>query len=132
VRGHLGNLVEQKRPARGGLDQAPLVAVGPRERAALVAEQLRLDEFRGDGRAVDADEGEVGARAPEVKGGGDQLLARAGLALDEDGGVRGRGGADDLPNLPHLRVVADEPEVVAVGGERAPEDAVLALDGLKL
>jgi hypothetical protein len=73
-----------------------------------------------------------GARALGVERGGDQLLARPRLALDEDGGVRRRGGADDGAHLPHLRVVAEDAEVVGLARERALEQAVLAPHLLEL
>src|SRR5688500_15445436 len=132
VRGHLRYLVEQQRPARGRLDQRALVAVGAGEGPAAVAEQLRLDQLRRDGGAVDADEGALDARARAVEGRRHQLLARPRLALYQHRGVRRRGRADDLVNLLDLRVAADETEVVAVALERALERAVLALDVVEL
>ncbi len=51
------DLVEEERPALGHLDLAGDAAIGARERAALVAEQLALDELRGQRRAVDGHEG---------------------------------------------------------------------------
>ena len=62
-------------------------ADGARERAPLVSEERRLDERRGDGGAVEDDEGAC-ARGPLlVERLGEHLLARAGLALDDDGHV---------------------------------------------
>src|SRR5690606_6311845 len=61
---------------------------GARERAPLVSEEDALDEVLGDGTAVDGDEGPAGAFALTLDGTGDQLLADAGLAFDQDGDVR--------------------------------------------
>ncbi|HVP92021.1 MAG TPA: hypothetical protein VMS75_12490 [Terriglobales bacterium] len=73
-----------------------------------MAEELRLDELLGNGGAVDLDELLLGPQAVGVDGPGDELLARAALALDEDGRV-GRGDLEDLPpELPHQGMAADE------------------------
>ncbi len=73
-------------------------AIGARvgEGAALVAEQLALEQRVGDGGAVDRDEGALGARRVEVQRARHQLLAGARLAGDEH--VRGRAG-----EAPHQR-----------------------------
>jgi hypothetical protein len=74
----LADLVEEQRAAVGQLEAPGLGLHGAGEGAALVAEQLRLHQVLGDGRAVDLDERLVlaGARAV-VDGRGDQLLAGA-------------------------------------------------------
>ena len=69
--------------------------VGAGERALLVAEQLALEQVLGQRGAVLADEELVAPRALIVHGRGDELLAGAGLALDEHGGAR----VDDLVEL---------------------------------
>ena len=97
--GGLADLVQEDGAAVGLLEPARLGLEGAGEGAALVAEELALGEGVGDGGAVDGDEGAGVAGAPGVDEAGDQLLARAGLAFDEDGGVSppdliedGRGG----------------------------------------
>ena len=57
-----------------------------------MSEQLGLDEFLGDGGAVEDDEGFCGAVGVLADGGGDEFLSASGLAFDEDGG-RGWGDA---------------------------------------
>ena len=52
-----------------------------------MAEKLRFQQPRRDSRAVELDEGAVMALAEAVNRAGDEFLARAGLALDEDGRV---------------------------------------------
>ena len=64
-----------KRPARSPR--------GAGEGALHVAEQLALQQPRGDGRAVERHEGLVRARAPAVDGPREQLLARARLAQQQ-------------------------------------------------
>jgi hypothetical protein len=81
--GQLGDLVEEERAAVCGLEQAGLVAVGAGECALLVAEQLGLEQVLGQGRAVDGDEA-AGAAGQHVQCAGDELLAGAALAGDED------------------------------------------------
>src|SRR5579875_1373832 len=58
-------------------------AHGARERALLVAEQLRLEQALGHRAAIDRDEGLVAAGARAVDRARQQLLARAALAGDE-------------------------------------------------
>src|SRR5207245_3140616 len=64
-----------------------LVLVGVGEGALLVAEQLALEEGLGDGAAVHGDERLGGALRLHVDGARDQLLAGAGLAAEEHGGL---------------------------------------------
>jgi hypothetical protein len=56
---------------------------GAGERAAFVTEQLGFEQLLGDRRAVQRDEGLVGARAEIVQAAGDQFLAAAGFATDQ-------------------------------------------------
>ena len=78
-----------KRPACDG------VRAG--ERAALVAEELALDQRRRERAAVDDDEPAVPPRAALVDSPGDELLAGARLAEQEHRGV----GRRDLLDLVH-------------------------------
>src|SRR5258705_349544 len=108
VWGHLANLVEQERAALGHLEEAHLVGVRPRERALLVAEQLALDQVLRDRRAVDLDEGTLDAVRVVVNRVGDQLLAGAVLALDQDVRVAGGHTLYQLEQLLHLLALADD------------------------
>ena len=49
-----------------------------------MAEELRIEERRGEGGSIHGDEGLVGPAADPVDGPGHQLLAGAALAADED------------------------------------------------
>src|SRR4029079_3217544 len=115
---------EEDRPAVGGDELPGLLAHGAGERSLLVPEELRLDELLGDGRAVDLDERPVRARRAAVDLARHELLAGAGLALDQDGRLRRRGEVDLAAQLLHRRRLADD-LVVAL-------DAVAQLDVLFL
>ena len=80
---HLDQLVQEQRPAVGHLQQAGLVAYGPRKGALDVSEHLRLEQRFRQGRAVDRDQRPARAAAVEMDELGDLLLADAALAGDE-------------------------------------------------
>ena len=82
-RHHLGDLVEEQRAAIGQLEAAGAPIGGAGERAALVPEDLALEQRLRNRRAVDGDKRRLGARAELVDRLRDQLLARARLADDE-------------------------------------------------
>ena len=73
------DLVEEQRAAIGELEPADAVAHRAGEGAADMAEELALEQFARDRRAVDADQRPVAAAAGLVDGARDQLLAGAGL-----------------------------------------------------
>src|SRR5258706_358240 len=56
VQAHFADLVEEDRAVARGADQAGVVAVGAREGAAAVAEQLRFDQVPRDCGAIERDE----------------------------------------------------------------------------
>ena len=76
----LSDLVEEQRSGAGVLERAPAQPIGARERAALVAEQLALDELLGQRRAVDGDQRRLRAGSSAMQLARDQFLARAALA----------------------------------------------------
>ena len=84
------------------------------EGALLVAEQLALDERLRDGGAVDLDERAFVRGGVLVDRAGDELLAGAGLAGDEDGGRCVGDLLDDREDLLERRGAADEPEAPEV------------------
>src|SRR5688500_3711842 len=55
----IADFVDEERPSVRLLEHAGTRRDCAGERAALVAEELRFDERRGDGRAVEDDEGRV-------------------------------------------------------------------------
>ena len=92
----VADLVEEDRAAVGHLE-APL-AVGARvgEGAADVAEHLALEQGRRDAAEIHLDERPLRPPAVAMDGVGDQLLAGAALAGDEDGRVGRRDAANQL------------------------------------
>ena len=78
-------------------------AVGARERAALVTEELTLDELLGQRRAVDRDERPRLPRRVDVDGAREEPFARPGLAAKEHRGVGLRGERDALVDRAKLR-----------------------------
>ena len=115
ARGQVADLVEEDGAAVGLLEAADAPGLGAGEGAALVAEQLALQQRLGNGGAVDGDERLVGAVAVLVEGAGDEFLAGAGLAADQH---RDRGGghpADFLVDVLHGAAAADEGETGGAG-----------------
>ena len=81
---HLADLVEQERAAVGGTKEAGAGLLGTGIGAPFDAEELRLEEGSGQGRAVEGDERTAGSPARSVDLSGDTLLARAALTVDPD------------------------------------------------
>ena len=90
-------------PPSASSNRPGLRAVRAGERAALVTEQLALEQLARQRRAVDLDEGRPSPRGVSVDRPGDELLADAGLAADEHGDVGPGRLLDDLLDLAHLR-----------------------------
>ena len=90
------DFVEEQRALVRLLEPSLPVADGAGERAAHVAEELRLEQRFGNRAAVERDEPMRAARAVVVDRARDDLLAGAGLAGDENRAV-GRG--DGLEQL---------------------------------
>ena len=129
---HLADLVEED-GALGRLpEQALPVAVGPRERAPHVAEELALQEVLGDGAAVDAEEGLLPPRAGVVDGAGHHLLAGAALAGDEDGHVGVLDPIDERVHPAHGLAGADQALVAEVAADHRARRAQIAPRRLEL
>ena len=93
---HVTDLVQEQRAAVRHLEATRLSADCAGECAFLVTEQLGFEQPLGDGGTVDGDEWTIGARAERVEGARKELLARAAFALEEHGGVGGRGAVQLL------------------------------------
>jgi hypothetical protein len=78
------------------------------EAAALVTEQLRFDQRRGNGAAVDRDEGLLAPAAQLVNRFGNELFARAAFAGDQDADCSGCDADDALEDVAHRRAGAEE------------------------
>src|SRR5690606_33496241 len=107
VERQLADLVEEQRPAarlhEGAV--APLLRAG--ERAALVTEELALDEVRRDRAAVERDERLAGTRGHHVDAARQDVLADAALALDEDAHVRRGRALQEREEVAHHVRLAD-------------------------
>ena len=130
-RAHLADLVQEQGALVRRLEEPVLETVGAREGAALVAEELALEEGVLERAAVDDRQGRGRARAVGVERPGDQLLAGAALALDQDRGERPRGLVDQGEHALDSRAPADDLREGVVGLERRLEVQGLAPpDGL--
>src|ERR1019366_8048179 len=98
----LADLVEKKRPALRLVEETLLLLHGAGERAALVAEKLRLEEVLGHGAAVDRDEGVGRAGRGPVDRAGHELFSGARVARDEDGRRRPADARDEVEKRAHL------------------------------
>ena len=75
-RGHVADLVEEKRAAVGLLEFPAAVLGGAGEGSAHVPEELRLDQLFRDRGAVDFDQGRVGPRGEPVEARGRRAPCR--------------------------------------------------------
>jgi hypothetical protein len=131
--GDFADLVEEEGPAVGELEAALALGDGAGEGAFFVAEELAFDEVFGDGGAIEGDEGAGVAGAFAVERAGDELLAGAAFALDEDGGVGAGDAAEEGPEFLDGRALAEEltAGVFGVLAEEAVDlDEVGVLGGL--
>src|SRR5215213_8731109 len=81
----LPDLVKEQGAPAGSLEGSLSGDRGTGERAALVTEQLTLDQIFGQGRAVDGQEGCIGMKAGAVEVARNELLAGAAFAQDQHG-----------------------------------------------
>src|SRR3984885_8884802 len=87
---HVADLVEKQCSMFRLLEFADVSPRRSCERTFLMAEQFRLDEFRGNGSAVNSDKWTCGAGTLFVQCPGDQLFARTSFTLDTDASFAGR------------------------------------------
>ena len=110
---HVADLVQEQGPASGDLHPPEPARGGAVEGAALVTEELALDQRLREGGAVDADERLRLSRPFSVDGLGRHVLPCPVLAAQNDGEVAGRRPTNQILDLAHLgrralgRVVLD-------------------------
>ncbi len=109
-----------------------LLRIGAGERAAHVAEELRVEQRLGERAAVDGDEGPILPRRVDVDRPRDELLAGPALAGDEDGAAGRRNGLDQVEQREHRAAAADDVRELVRRLERALEQHVLLLQPLPL
>src|SRR6185295_1902845 len=111
------DLIEEQGPALRELESPELFLKRAGEGAALVTEQLRLDQGLGDGGRVDGHERLLPPGTLAMDGTGDQFLAGAALARDEDRRIGARHLGDELEEPPHLRRLTDDVASVLPPGQ---------------
>ena len=113
----LADLVEKERAAVGELEAAHLRGVRTGERAALTSEELALDQRARQRRAVDDHERPIAPAAATMNRPGQQFLAGAGLAEEQDRGV----SVGHLLDTGHhvTKTVAVTDDHIAIGGRGA-------------
>ena len=107
-RAHGPDLVEEQRAPVRLLEPPLAVADGAGERAAHVAEQLRLEQRFRDRAAVERHEPVGAPRAVVMDRARGEFLAGAGLARDEHGARRRGDGLQQLEQIAHHAAPADE------------------------
>ena len=123
--GQLPDLVEKEGAPVRDLDHPGLGPIRTGERAALVTEQLGLEQRIGQCGAVDGNEHLGGPGALRVDRPGDQLLPGAGFSLDQDVGVGPGGLPDEVEHRLHGRALADHVVEARARRERLPQPAIL-------
>jgi hypothetical protein len=121
---HVADLVEEQGAARRLLEPAGAARLRAGERAALVPEQLRLDQLARDRRHVDRDERRRPPPAELVDRARDQLLASPRLARDQHRQIVRDHPRDDAIDLLHRRRAPDQRQLRIVVDHR--QDAGLA------
>ena len=106
--GHAGNFIKEDRPAVGGLEPAGLVFDRPGEGAFDVPEQLAFQQVFVQGAAIDADIWAGRAVAAFVDRPGNDFLAGAGLANEQNAGIRGRGQTGEAIHLAHREGISHD------------------------
>ncbi len=101
------DFIEEQGAAIGFFHPADLALVRTRERTALIAEQLQLNQVIADRAAIDRNEWAFAARRALVDSHGRQFLAGPGFAGDEHVGVGVRDLADGAKELLHGLAGAD-------------------------
>ena len=115
VHAHGRDLVEEERAAVGHFEQALLGRDGGGKRAFYVAKKRGLEQLRRHGAGVDGHERLVVARGVGVDGLGNDLLARAALALNQNRRPAGRDLRHEVEDAQHALALAhDVREVVAL------------------
>ena len=127
-----GDLVEEDGPLVGRLEEPFLQGHGAGEGALDVAEQVALEQVGRQGAAVDGDERGLGPVRVHVDGPGDELLAGAALALEEDRAPGRGGGLDEVEDVLHGLALADDVGEAEALPELVLEPDVLVLEALAL
>ena len=123
----VADFVEEQRAAIGALDLADGLLHRAGEGALLMAEQLAFQQGLGDRRAIDRDEGLLGARAQAVDRLRQHLLAGAAFAKQQHGDIGRRDLLDGAQRPRHLRARRDD-AVDRRARRQLDQPAILALE----
>jgi len=124
-RAGIANLVEKDGAAIGLLKAATAVLIGAAEGAALVAEELGLEQLVGQRTAVFDDESLVGTSAAIVDGTREHFLAGPRFTTDQDRQMEGCDALDEIADgVERTLRTADQ----AVESELAPGTLLPAID----
>ena len=124
-RRHVSDFVEKERTAVRKFELSWFAAYSSGEGAFFVAEEFAFEQIFRDGGAVDFDEGAGGAVRVLMDGVGDEILADAAFAAEENGGIRGSDALDERENGLHFFAAGDDIVVVIALAEGFAESAVL-------
>src|SRR5258708_19414284 len=102
-----GDFVKKYRALIGDFEESLLGSNRAGERALHMAEELRLQEVHGDRSRIYGHKGFVRARGSGVNRLGDEFLARAAFATDENRGARRRDLRDEVQKHLHFVALAD-------------------------
>lgn len=127
--GHGTDFVEEEGAAVSVVEEAVLVGDSAGEGALTMAEEFGFEEVFGEGGAIDGDEGGVVAAGIVVEGSGDEFLAGAAFAEDEDGGVGIGDAFDHAEDVLHALAGADDLGEAVFLAEFATEEGIF-VDGL--
>src|SRR5262249_1105402 len=98
---HIRNFIEENSAAVRLFNEARLLFDGAGESAFLVAEEFAFQQRFRDCGAIDPDVIDRPPVAQAVKGPGDQFLAGAAFAKDENASVGGRDSLNQLAHFTH-------------------------------
>src|SRR6185312_3200910 len=102
------DFIEQNRATVGEFETAFALGEYAGERSFFVAEKFAFNKVFRHGGAIHANERRAGARAFEIERAGDQFLAGAAFAMDQNRGVRARDFADELADVFHRGAVPEQ------------------------
>ncbi len=122
------DLIEENGAAVGHLEIPLLGLNGAGEGASHMPEEGRFQQVRRQRSAVHGDEHLVGARRIGMDGFGDEFLAGAGLAGDEDGGAAGSHLGHQVEHADHALALADDVGETVALLEGALEVGVLVFE----
>ncbi len=112
----VGDFVEEQSAGVRGLEKPVAVALGARECAFLVTEELALHQVFGNGAAIDRHEGLVAPRPLAMDETSSEFLAASGLAGDVDRGLAARELLDHQAHLFDPRARSEKLVLPGFGG----------------